>query len=74
MGKKCDKLLYLGQRDIKIQDVSDFGLVSNRGILYLFRKFEIFGNHEPNIFSNEDMILALAGQFKQLSHEPEKFR
>ena len=24
--------------------------------------------------SNEDMILALAGQFKQLSHEPEKFK
>jgi len=24
--------------------------------------------------STEDMILALAGQFKQLSHEPEKFR
>ena len=24
--------------------------------------------------SNEDMILALAGQFKQLSHEHEKFR
>ena len=24
--------------------------------------------------SNEDMIRALAGQFKQLSHEPEKFR
>ena len=24
--------------------------------------------------SNEDMVLALAGQFKQLSHEPEKFR
>ena len=24
--------------------------------------------------SNEDMILALAGQFKQLPHEPEKFR
>ena len=24
--------------------------------------------------SNEDMILALAGQFKQLSHEPEKLR
>ena len=23
---------------------------------------------------NEDMILALAGQFQQLSHEPEKFR
>ena len=23
--------------------------------------------------SNEDMILALAGQFKQLSHEPETF-
>ena len=26
------------------------------------------------IKSNKDMILALAGQFKQLSHEPEKFR
>ena len=25
------------------------------------------------ISSNEDMILALAGQFKQLSHEPEEF-
>ena len=24
--------------------------------------------------SNEDMILALTGQFKQLSSEPEKFR
>ena len=24
--------------------------------------------------SNEDMILSLAGQFKQLSHEPEKLR
>ena len=24
--------------------------------------------------SSEDMILALAGQFKQFSHEPEKFR
>ena len=24
--------------------------------------------------SNEDMILALAGQFKQLSYDPEKFR
>ena len=24
--------------------------------------------------SNEDMILALAGQFKQSAHEPEKFR
>ena len=24
--------------------------------------------------SNEDMILALTGRFKQLSHEPEKFR
>ena len=27
-----------------------------------------------NLISNEDMILTLAGQFKQLSHEPEKFR
>ena len=24
--------------------------------------------------SNEDKILAIAAQFKQLSHEPEKFR
>ena len=26
------------------------------------------------VLLNEDMILALAGQFRQLSHEPEKFR
>ena len=30
--------------------------------------------HVYQMKSNEDMILALAGQFKQLSHEPEKFR
>ena len=28
-------------------------------------------NNNDIIISNEDMILALAGQFKQLSHEPE---
>ena len=27
-----------------------------------------------NLKSNEDMIFALTGQFKQLSREPEKFR
>ena len=31
-------------------------------------------NTEQYVVSNEDMTLALAGQFKQLSHEPEKFR
>ena len=31
-------------------------------------------NSVQSCYSNEDMILALAGQFKQLSHEPEKFR
>ena len=31
-------------------------------------------NFKVITFSNEDIILALAGQFKQLSHEPEKFR
>ena len=40
------------------------------------RKFYV--SARPSIIlylqSNEDMILALAGQFKQLSHEPEKFR
>ena len=30
--------------------------------------------YDKKNLSNEDMILALAGQFKQLSHEPEKFR
>ena len=29
---------------------------------------------EVTVVHTEDMILALAGQFKQLSHEPEKFR
>ena len=31
-------------------------------------------SRERNVVSNEDMILALTGQFKRLSHEPEKFR
>ena len=30
--------------------------------------------HYIIFLSNEDMIVALAGQFEQLSHEPEKFR
>ena len=30
-----------------------------------------FGTTEKSL--NEEMILALAGQFKQLSHEPEEF-
>ena len=30
--------------------------------------------HVIEWYLSEDMILALAGQFKQLSHEPEKFR
>ena len=40
----------------------------------------ILNSYERNVIcsavlkSNEDMILALAGQLKQLSHEPEKFR
>ena len=37
---------------------------SMKGVLYEVRCLK----------STEDMILALAGQFKQLSHEPEKFR
>ena len=31
-----------------------------------------FWRHKQRALSNEDMILALAGQFKRLSHEPEK--
>ena len=33
-----------------------------------------FWGEELILTLTEDMILALAGQFKQLSHEPEKFR
>ena len=40
------------------------GMSYERNVLYAVRCLK----------SNEDMILALAGQFKQLSHEPEKFR
>ena len=39
-------------------------LLNMKGMLYAVRCLK----------SNEDMILALAGQFKQLTHEPEKFR
>ena len=33
---------------------------------------ELVGSKSKGVKSNEDMIFALAGQFKQLSHEPEK--
>ena len=33
----------------------------------------VFPNPTSTMILSEDMILALAGQFKQLSHEPEKF-
>ena len=40
-----------------------------------FRKVDVpYMTIEWKNKSTEDMILALAGQFKQLSHEPEKFR
>ena len=35
---------------------------------------ELFIVPSNSLDSNKDMILALAGQFKQLSQEPEKFR
>ena len=35
---------------------------------------EAFYAGDTFLISNEDMILALTGQFKQLSHEPEKLR
>ena len=37
------------------------------------RRYEFYVRVARTI-SSEDMILALAGQFKQFSHEPEKFR
>ena len=49
--------------------------------LYSWQKALQCFSYERNVFyevrclkSNEDMILALAGQFKQMSREPEKFR
>ena len=57
-----------------MQTGSELLLVSNP------RDGELFGLkwrkilQVSNIIFPEDMILALAGQFKQLSHEPEKFR
>ena len=42
-----------------------------RFILYTAWHCIFFNQNYSN--SNEDMILALAGQFKQLSPEPEKF-
>ena len=45
---------------------------------FRFRSIGAYGPVAERIrvhsLSNEDMILALAGQFKQLSREPEKFR
>ena len=52
-------------------------LVRQANILNLIKFFFIYrfiARVKQKNHSNEDMILALAGQFKQLSHEPEKFR
>ena len=46
---------------VRIQDPTNLNL---KEVLYEVRCLK----------STEDIILALAGQFKQLSHEPEKFR
>ena len=48
---------------MKVDDVIN-GVIYMKEMLYELRCLK----------SNEDMILALAGQFQQLSHEPEKFR
>ena len=47
--------------------------------MYIFRCIPAGSNKRHEISPiflglTEDVILALAGQFKQLSHEPEKFR
>ena len=64
--------------------VTKFGMLTD--VAHFDRKVGIYIAIAPKLFyermlyavrclkSNEDMILALAGQFKQLSHEPEKFR
>ena len=41
---------------------------------YFAKNKQILPSCEKNLLSNEDMILALAGHFKQQSHEPENFR
>ena len=53
---------------------------SGKQVNWLGSCFPVKGmSYERNVIcnavlkSNEDMILALAGQFMQLSHEPEKF-
>ena len=43
-------------------------------MIFIFLYFHSYFISNNSRQSNEDMILALAGQFKQLSHEPEKFR
>ena len=54
---------------------------TNRGIAHILgillmnsSNTDISFSNYYNLQSTEDMILALVGQFKQLSHEPEKFR
>ena len=52
-------------RNLRFVNLIDMILIYERNVvLYAVRCLK----------SNEDMILALAGQFKQSSHEPEKFR
>ena len=56
---------YITNKYIHLRTSSDapYYLTSTKEVLYEVRCLK----------STEDMILALAGQFMQLSHEPEKF-
>ena len=47
---------------------------AHHAVLTTGRSPRYSGIESDNNDTSEDMILALTGQFKQLSHEPEKFR
>ena len=65
--------------DLKAESISSVGgliecLCSGLGTFDLFVMLLSLERCICRLQSTEDMILALAGQFKQLSYEPEKFR
>ena len=73
--------MYLSWRIISLENATEFPIFCHTLsealtllLQYYLMTIIIIINNIYQMKSNEDMILALAGQFKQLSHEPEKFR
>ena len=65
-------MFHFGAHLFKIKSINTIHHETNFGWHITWDQAQCKISYET-LGSNEHMILALAGQFKQLSHEPEKF-